>query len=216
MPPPRIRLADLLSRLRIHRSSAPIIPIGFKRGAILTGKFFLTYHLIVSYIGTIGPTAGVSMCPTIPNGYGGFYSNTFILQSRLHRRGRNIHVGDIIVFTHPVNPRSTMAKRVIGMPGDFVSVFTPGRRDEDVEKEESEGDWGNVEERVIQVPEGHCWVAGDNLDWSRDSRVFGPLPLALVKGKVLGVVWPLGAWNWFGSKSQLVDAKAGEKEWVGG
>lgn len=38
-----------------------------------------------------------------------------------------------------------------------------------------------------QVPEGHCWVVGDNLGNSRDSRMFGPLPLALVRGKVVAV-----------------------------
>ena len=35
----------------------------------------------------------------------------------------------------------------------------------------------------MQVPEGHCWVLGDNLTESRDSRVYGPIPLALVRGK---------------------------------
>lgn len=37
-----------------------------------------------------------------------------------------------------------------------------------------------------QIPEGHCYVVGDNLPWSRDSRMFGPLPLGLVKAKVIG------------------------------
>lgn len=36
-----------------------------------------------------------------------------------------------------------------------------------------------------QVPEGHVWVAGDNLPWSRDSRMYGPVPLGLVKGKLI-------------------------------
>ena len=50
---------------------------------------------------------------------------------------------------------------------------------------------GNMNEMaMVQVPEGHCWVAGDNLEASRDSRHFGPLPLALVRGKVLARVWP--------------------------
>lgn len=48
----------------------------------------------------------------------------------------------------------------------------------------------------IQIPEGHCWVEGDNLPDSRDSREYGPVPLALVKGKVIAKVWPLGEMKW--------------------
>lgn len=47
-----------------------------------------------------------------------------------------------------------------------------------------------------QVPQGHCWITGDNLESSRDSRTFGPLPLALVRGKVLAKIWPLSEARW--------------------
>ncbi len=38
---------------------------------------------------------------------------------------------------------------------------------------------------MLQVPAGHVWVQGDNLAHSLDSRVYGPVPLALVKGRVV-------------------------------
>jgi hypothetical protein len=39
--------------------------------------------------------------------------------------------------------------------------------------------------------QGHCWVEGDNPATSVDSATeFGPLPLALIEGHVLAVVWP--------------------------
>ena len=41
---------------------------------------------------------------------------------------------------------------------------------------------------IRQVPPGHCWVLGDNIPQSRDSRLFGPLPMALIRGKVVGRV----------------------------
>ena len=40
------------------------------------------------------------------------------------------------------------------------------------------------------------WVAGDNLDWSRDSRDYGPMPMALIIGKVEARVWPLREAKW--------------------
>ncbi|KAH0662059.1 hypothetical protein KY284_026990 [Solanum tuberosum] len=43
---------------------------------------------------------------------------------------------------------------------------------------------------AVVIPEGHCWVEGNNQTWSLDSRSFGPIPLGLVRGKVTHVVWP--------------------------
>ena len=47
-----------------------------------------------------------------------------------------------------------------------------------------------------QIPEGHCWLAGDNSPESRDSRDYGPLPLALIKGKVIARILPLSEIKW--------------------
>lgn len=96
------------------------------------------------------------------------------------------------------------------MPGDPISIYTPGKRESDLESEED--GFAEVKEEMIRVPEGHCWVAGDNLDWSRDSRVFGPVPLALVKGKVVALLWPWREARWFGNGlTHVIDE---EKEWV--
>lgn len=165
-------------------------------------KFAFAFHITTTYIGFLGPTSGISMVPTIPSS---FTSRPWILYSSLHRRGRNIRVGDVITYTHPLFPHQKGCKRVIGMPGDFVSVVSPAREDGDVEKDADEGDWASVKEKVIQVPEGHCWLAGDNLEWSRDSRLFGPLPLGLVRAKVIAVVRPWESAKWLGSERDVVE-----------
>ena len=113
-------------------------------------------------------------------------------------------------------PEDRGCKRVIGMPGDFVSVMTAARRDDDIEAVDVDEKWAKVREEVIRVPEGHCWIAGDNLEWSRDSRLFGPLPLGLVRAKVLAVILPSRDAKWLGSDLDVVDPKGGEREWVMG
>jgi inner membrane protease subunit 1 len=189
--------SSTLSRLHILRSGA-LPPL--TRPFIIALKIFLAVHIVTSYIGSIGKTHGISMVPTIPHSY---TTTPLILESRLHRRGRGIKVGDVITYTTPDNPKTMGCKRVIGMSGDFVSVVSVAREDEDLDKDNDEGDWANVKEEVIRVPEGHCWLAGDNLEWSRDSRVFGPVPLNLVKGKVLAVLWPLSDWKVLGGDEAL-------------
>ena len=59
-----------------------------------------------------------------------------------------------------------------------------------------EGETANFPETV--VPNGHCFVLGDNRGESRDSRRFGPTPLADVKGRVEYIYFPAGTWARFG------------------
>ncbi|XP_044971164.1 mitochondrial inner membrane protease subunit 2-like isoform X2 [Hordeum vulgare subsp. vulgare] len=80
--------------------------------------------------------------------------------------------GEVVVFVSPVDHRSPAIKRLIGLPGDWISV-----RDK---------------EEIRKIPEGHCWVEGDNGSASWDSRSYGPVPLGLVQGRVTHVVWPPG------------------------
>jgi inner membrane protease subunit 1 len=181
-------------------------------GTFLTvGKIYLFGHVFASYVGCVGSTTGISMIPSIPHSYRG---HPWILYSSLHRRGRNIRVGDVIVYTHPIFPNEQGCKRVIGMPGDFVSVVTPGRTNDDTDAADVDDKWASVKEQMVRVPEGHCWVAGDNLEWSRDSRLYGPLPLGLVRSKVLAVVGPWSEAKWLGADVDVGNPKGEEREWV--
>lgn len=58
--------------------------------------------------------------------------------------------------------------------------------------DDNEEEWDEPE--LIQVPEGHVWVEGDNLAWSRDSRVYGAVPMALIKGRSSWYVDGLFSW----------------------
>jgi len=50
----------------------------------------------------------------------------------------------------------------------------------------------------ITVPDHHCFVLGDNRNLSRDSRDFGPIPLAIIKGRADYIYWPAMSWSHFG------------------
>jgi len=60
-----------------------------------------------------------------------------------------------------------------GQPGDTVTV---------------ERQPGVAE--TLTIPRGHVWVVGDNAAASIDCRYYGPVPAALVTGKVLCRIWP--------------------------
>ncbi|KAI8457713.1 peptidase [Phakopsora pachyrhizi] len=84
--------------------------------------------------------------------------------------------GDIVTFRHPSDPCLVLAKRIIGLEKDLVKV----RKTNDL----------NLT-GVIQIPSGHCWVEGDDKFHSKDSNQFGPIPMGLITGKVVMILWPI-------------------------
>lgn len=47
-------------------------------------------------------------------------------------RGKEIKVGDVVQFDSVYEPGEKVIKRVVGMPGDYVLMNTPGSRSEDM------------------------------------------------------------------------------------
>ncbi len=116
-----------------------------------------------------------------------------------------IDVGDVVVLEHP-DREGTVCKRVLGLPGDCIlrpkhnSFYSSEHRDvmgifEERDEREGQGHrskLASLSDSSLQiVPDGHIWVEGDNSINSADSRNYGPVPSALVVGKVWFRIWPL-------------------------
>jgi len=128
--------------------------------------------------------------------------------------------GDVVVFRYPVDPKVDFIKRVVGLPGDNIryvgkhltingvlaSQETLGRFEGGSNVEAREA-LGSVQhhiltnaERPVQdfeftVPAGQYFVMGDNRDGSSDSRFWGTVPEAYLKGRAFFVwmSWDSGA-----------------------
>ena len=103
--------------------------------------------------------------------------------------------GEVIVFEFPdknaQNPRKDFVKRVIGLPGESIemkagTVFVNG--DELDEPYLTSKDRSNAP--LIELGEGEYYVLGDNRAHSNDSRSWGAVPEANLRGKVWMVYWP--------------------------
>jgi signal peptidase I len=130
----------------------------------------------------------------------------FPLERRL-LPARSVHRGDIVVFKWPKDPERDFIKRCMGLPGDTIEVvdkrlFVNGRpvHDESYTYHTDDhvyprspfpGDpWrsrDNFGPRV--VPKGSYFCMGDNRDNSNDSRFWGEVPEANVKGRAFMVYW---------------------------
>ncbi|KIZ02486.1 inner membrane protease subunit 1 [Monoraphidium neglectum] len=89
-----------------------------------------------------------------------------------------VEVGDVVICIRPVNARESVIKRVTAVEGQTVSLYSRG----------------STAPTRLQVPTGHIWLQGDNLIMSRDSREYGPVPLALVRGRVICQLLPDFKW----------------------
>jgi len=94
-----------------------------------------------------------------------------------------IVLGDSMQPTLHPNDRVLVSKRAYlhrtPEVGDIIVFTPPGEDPPNV-----------VIKRVAAVGEGVVFVLGDNLPQSEDSRVYGPVPLDRVRGKVVWVFWP--------------------------
>ncbi len=106
--------------------------------------------------------------------------------------------GDIIVFIAPPEPQDYYVKRVIGIPGDRITihdttVIVDGvTLKETYVKPENQGNLDMLHpiENML-VPAGDYFVLGDNRANSSDSRVWGFVPAKNIVGRATLVYWPL-------------------------
>jgi signal peptidase I len=131
---------------------------------------------------------GLSMTPTLQHG-------EYVLVSRLSYMTGEPQRGDIIVFSFPGDQTQDLIKRVIGLPGETITVqngevLIDGRKLDEPYIAQSpvySGEW--------TVPEGELFVLGDNRNDSKDSHQWKFLPMENVIGKALLIYWPPPDWK---------------------
>jgi signal peptidase I len=125
----------------------------------------------------------VSMIPTLHEG-------EYLLINKLAYRFGSPQIGDIVIFHYPLNPQEDFIKRIIGRPGDHVSIHDGKVLVNNQELSEDyiadvpnySGDW--------DVPADQIFVLGDNRNQSTDSHKWGYVPMGEVIGKALLIYWP--------------------------
>lgn len=130
----------------------------------------------------------ISMQPTL-------YEQDFVIVNRLAYKMGNPQRGDVVVFQPPVASEEPYIKRVIGLPGDTVSISggkvyvnnSPLSEPYIMAPPNYNGVWN--------VPEGQLFVLGDNRNNSSDSHQWGMVQLSSVMGKAEVVYFPITHWK---------------------
>lgn len=104
--------------------------------------------------------------------------------------------GDIIVFYPPNGSVEPYIKRIIGLPGDHISilnnhVYVNGQQLHESYIDEPTTWPGILQSDEITVQPGNVFVLGDNRLNSTDSRYFGQVPERSIVGRAWLTYWPL-------------------------
>lgn len=178
---------------------------------------FLLVLLVRSFIFEPFQIASCSMLPTL-------HSGDFVIVNKFNYGLRlpivNIKLlnigkptrGDVIVFKYPLDTKLDFIKRVVALPGDFITytnkrILINGHEihekfikntfsteiwleDIDSNKHQLYNDpyYPNcVSYKKFFVPENYYFVMGDNRDHSNDSRYWGFVPEQNIVGRALAV-----------------------------
>ena len=126
---------------------------------------------------------GDSMHPTFAN-------LDYLIIDEIIYRFKSPARGDVVVFRYPGNPSIFYIKRVIGLPGETISI---NRGVVEIATENGEklalAEPYIVNEdatytKIVSLREDEYFVMGDNRPNSSDSRVWGALPRKNITGRV--------------------------------
>jgi len=191
-PPPKASARRVLTELSILIVVAVVL-------AVILRTFVIGTYLIPS--GSMEPTLKI---------------NDRILVDKLSYHLHGVHRADIIVFATPPNencggaPVADLVKRVIGLPGETISLA--GGRVYIDGKLLAEPWLVSGEQKVTypgpshapyslrqpyKVPAGDVYAMGDNRSVSCDSRFWGPVSESSIVGKVDLRIWPLSRLHFF-------------------
>ncbi len=132
------------------------------------------------------------MEPNYPDG-------EYLLTEKVSYYQRNPQRGDVVVFKPPVSEEDEFIKRVIGLPGETISlqngkVYINGSQLKESYLADTLQTFGSTflaDGKEYKIPDGEYMVFGDNRPHSSDSRVWGPITKDKISGRAWLIYWPL-------------------------
>lgn len=148
---------------------------------VLPVRLFIAQPFIVS---------GASMHPTFENG-------EYLIVDEISYRFEEPERGDVVIFRYPRDPSEFFIKRIIGLPGETVTI-----EDGSIMVTEASGEMitldepyvknlGNGRDAAFEVDQESYFVMGDNRPESSDSRIWGLMPKENLIGRAIVRLLPI-------------------------
>lgn len=159
-------------------------------------------EIIIRWVFSFAQVPTGSMYPTIPVNPPEVPNPAYILVDHLATEFGKPYRGEVVLFPYPDDPTQIYVKRIIGLPGDSVSihgghVYINGKLLSEPYLTTSAGvPYGTF--GPYKVPANDYFMLGDNRNNSEDSRYWKHkfVPRSTIIGRADAVVWPLNKIHW--------------------
>jgi signal peptidase I len=160
---------------RFLRSTAEFLTFAAVAAAILIPfRMFIAKPFVVE---------GASMSPT-------FETGDYLIVDEISLTLRPPERGEVVVLCYPHDPAKHFIKRIVGLPGEKISVedgavtVTP-KGGQPITLDEPYVERESKTTASATLGPNEYFVMGDNRAGSYDSRVWGPVPRDLIVGRAL-------------------------------
>lgn len=167
------------------------------REIVETIALTLIIFLVIRFAIQSYRVSGPSMLP-------GLQTDEYVLVNKIAYLFHAPERGDVIVFHFPLDTSEDFIKRIIGLPGDTVTLDNATVRVDGVVLHEPYISQAyNPSGKTIKVPNDEYFVLGDNRPLSDDSRDWGFVPKSDLVGKAVIVYWPVSNWQLINTYSNV-------------
>ncbi len=143
---------------------------------------------------------GASMDPT-------FETSQYLIVDQLTYHFRTPLRGSVIIFKYPKDEKKFFIKRIIGLPGETVTIndgnvsIKSPNTETFIALDEPYVQFTKRDNMSLTLGSDEYFVMGDNRFGSADSRLWGPMPKKDIIGRPILRVWPPAVWP--GDKTEL-------------
>lgn len=156
--------------------------------ALLSAVIVIPFRLFIAQPFIVD---GASMYPTFKNGQ-------YLIVDELTYRFKEPERGSVLVFKYPKDTSKSFIKRIIGLPGEIVSIksgvvtITSSTYPQGLTLNEPYIELSKTEELSFTLGQDEYFVMGDNRAQSADSRLWGAVPREDIIGRPIVRVVPWG------------------------
>lgn len=123
------------------------------------------------------------------------HPNQYVLVDKVSYMLGDPQRGDVVVFNYPLATERDFIKRVIGLPGETVSIAGGVVTINGQPLDEPYISAPPVYENTWTLGSDEYFVLGDNRNSSSDSHSWGPLARHYLIGRAIFVYWPPTLWG---------------------